>query len=248
MLVFKSIIETWFFPTGLLYSIPVSWNTYVHNVGYVAHMLIHHMLIWVDGSWPGNRISDSTRGFLGLRMHKNKRNYASWPQPLQNNKWPVFHLVVLVYRCANNLTSVTSAGLRYFPHINHLGRLEYYPHKYQKIYHNWLCINLGIHLIPHPVASQNRWLVKPLGGFTVSRMSCVCGRDVAVAMRDCHKHVPFVNIASLRSRSTKLRHWKHKSDYYGVIFAAVGVKWKTPGARFRSVNRALEMLWECRYG
>ena len=30
-----------------------------------------------------------------------------------------------------------------------------------------------------------------------------------------HERVPFVNVASLRSRSTKRRHWKHKLDYYG---------------------------------
>ena len=40
-------------------------------------------------------------------------------------------------------------------------------------------------LIPHPVVSEHRWLVKPLGGFTVSLMSRAGGRDVAVAMRDC---------------------------------------------------------------
>ena len=33
-----------------------------------------------------------------------------------------------------------------------------------------------------------------------------------------HKHVPFVNIAFLRSRSIKCQ-WKHKLDYYGVVFA-----------------------------
>ena len=34
-----------------------------------------------------------------------------------------------------------------------------------------------------------------------------------------HERVPFVNIVSLRSRSIKLRQWKHKLDYYGVVFA-----------------------------
>ena len=34
-----------------------------------------------------------------------------------------------------------------------------------------------------------------------------------------HERVPFVNIASLRSRSIKRRQWKHKLDYYGVVFA-----------------------------
>ena len=35
-----------------------------------------------------------------------------------------------------------------------------------------------------------------------------------------HECVPFVNIASLRSRSIKRRQWKHKLDYYGVIFCS----------------------------
>ena len=34
-----------------------------------------------------------------------------------------------------------------------------------------------------------------------------------------HKRVPFVNIASVHSRSIKRRQWKHKTDYYGVVFA-----------------------------
>ena len=34
-----------------------------------------------------------------------------------------------------------------------------------------------------------------------------------------HECVPFVNIDSLRSRSIKRRQWKHKLDYYGVVFA-----------------------------
>ena len=47
-----------------------------------------------------------------------------------------------------------------------------------------------------------------------------------------HKHVPFVNIASLRSRSIKRRRWKHNLDYYGVVFAhlatGVGLMRKSP--------------------
>ena len=47
-----------------------------------------------------------------------------------------------------------------------------------------------------------------------------------------HKHIPFVNIASLRSRSIKCRQWKHKLDYYGVVFAHLatgcGIKAKDP--------------------
>ena len=34
-----------------------------------------------------------------------------------------------------------------------------------------------------------------------------------------HVYAPFVNITSLRSRSIKRRQWKHKLDYYGVVFA-----------------------------
>ena len=47
-----------------------------------------------------------------------------------------------------------------------------------------------------------------------------------------HRHVPFVNIASLRSRSIKRRQWKRKLDYYGVVFAQLatgcGIKAKDP--------------------
>ena len=54
-------------------------------------------------------------------------------------------------------------------------------------------------------------------------MSWTGGRDIAVAMPDCgnprHKHVPFVNIASLRSQLIKCRQWKHKLDNYDVVFA-----------------------------
>ena len=47
-----------------------------------------------------------------------------------------------------------------------------------------------------------------------------------------HKSVPFVNIASLRSCSIKRRQWRHKLDYYGVVFAHLatgcGIKAKDP--------------------
>ena len=47
-----------------------------------------------------------------------------------------------------------------------------------------------------------------------------------------HKHVPFVNIAFLRSRSIKRPQWKHRLDYYGVVFAHLatgrGIKAKDP--------------------
>ena len=53
------------------------------------------------------------------------------------------------------------------------------------------------------------------------------GRAVVTSRLPCaivesprrHKSVPFVNIASLRSWSIKLPQWKHKLDYYGVVFA-----------------------------
>ena len=47
-----------------------------------------------------------------------------------------------------------------------------------------------------------------------------------------HKRVLIVNIAFLRSQSIKRHQWKHKFDYYGVVFAHLaagcGLKWKTP--------------------
>ena len=47
-----------------------------------------------------------------------------------------------------------------------------------------------------------------------------------------HKRVPFVNIAFLRSRSIKRCQWKHKLDYYDVVFAHLasrfGIKAKDP--------------------
>ena len=47
-----------------------------------------------------------------------------------------------------------------------------------------------------------------------------------------YKHVPFVNIAFLHSRSIKRRQWKHKLNYYGVVFAHLatgcGIKAKDP--------------------
>ena len=87
-------------------------------------------------------------------------------------------------------------------------------------------------LIPHPVASEHRWLVKsPRWIHSVpdvsGRRSWRCG---------CHarlwKRVPFVNIAFLRCRSIKRRQWKRKLDYHGVVFAhlatGLGIKAKDP--------------------
>ena len=39
-----------------------------------------------------------------------------------------------------------------------------------------------------------------------------------------HRHVRFVNIAYLRSRSIKRRQWKHNLDYYGVVFAHLATR------------------------
>ena len=39
-----------------------------------------------------------------------------------------------------------------------------------------------------------------------------------------HKCVPFVNITSPRSWSIKWRQWKHKVDYYGVVFAHLATR------------------------
>ena len=66
---------------------------------------------------------------------------------------------------------------------------------------------------------------KPLGGFTVCP-GCL-GQAVVALRWLCaivesprrHKRAPFVNIASLRSRSIKRRQWKHKLEYYDIIFA-----------------------------
>ena len=70
---------------------------------------------------------------------------------------------------------------------------------------------------------------KPLGGFTVSRMSRTGSRDVRLPSAIVespwrHKRVPFVNIASVRSRSIKRRQWKHKMNYYGVVFAHLATR------------------------
>ena len=78
---------------------------------------------------------------------------------------------------------------------------------------------------------------KPLRGFTVSRMS---EAGVLTLRLPCaivelprrHKHVPIVNIVFLRSWSIKRHQWKHKLNYYGVVFAHLatgcGIKAKDP--------------------
>ena len=93
-------------------------------------------------------------------------------------------------------------------------------------------------LITHPIASEHRWLVKAPGWIHSARD--VSGQAVLMLRLQCaiveytgrHKHVPFVNIASLRSRSIKRRQWKHNFDYYGVVFAhlatGVGIMRKSP--------------------
>ena len=91
-------------------------------------------------------------------------------------------------------------------------------------------------LITHPIASEHRWLVKAPGWIHSARD--VSGQAVLMLRLQCaivestrrHKHVPFVNIASLRS--IKRRQWKHNLDYYGVVFAhlatGVGLMRKSP--------------------
>ena len=81
-------------------------------------------------------------------------------------------------------------------------------------------------LIPHPVASEHRWLVKAprwihsvpdVSGRRSSRPGCharLWNLHVTNASR-----LLVVNITSPRSRSIKRHQWKHKLDYYGVDFA-----------------------------
>ena len=81
-------------------------------------------------------------------------------------------------------------------------------------------------LIPHPVASEHRWLVKAPRAVDSQCPGCLGQAVVTLRLPSAivespwrHKRVPFVNIASVRSRSIKRRQWKHKMDYYGVVFA-----------------------------
>ena len=79
-------------------------------------------------------------------------------------------------------------------------------------------------IIPHPVASEHRWLVKTPRWIHSVLMSrdrrswrwLPCG---IVESPRRHGHVPFVNNASLCSRSIKRQKKKHKLDYYCVVFA-----------------------------
>ena len=79
-------------------------------------------------------------------------------------------------------------------------------------------------IIPHPIASEQHWLVK-----APRWTQCVPGVSDRRSWRfGCHAQLwiiddvantsTFVNIASLCFRSIKRRQWKHKLDYYGVIF------------------------------
>ena len=87
---------------------------------------------------------------------------------------------------------------------------------YQKALNAWtLVISF---LIPHSVANEHRWLVK--APRWIKCPGCL-GQAVVTLWLPCaivessqrHRHVPFVNIASLRSRSIKRRQWKHKLNY-----------------------------------
>ena len=65
-----------------------------------------------------------------------------------------------------------------------------------------------------------------------------------------HKHVPFVNIAYLRSRSMKRRQWSHKLDYYDVVFAHLatvcGINAKDHRGWIQIVDPAFDVLRETR--
>ena len=67
-----------------------------------------------------------------------------------------------------------------------------------------------------PLTSENSYFLRsgPQGATLVMRLPCTI-----VESPRRHKRVPFVNITSPRSRSIKRRQWKHKLDYYGVVFA-----------------------------
>ena len=78
---------------------------------------------------------------------------------------------------------------------------------------------------------------KPLGGFTVSRMSRAGGHDVAVAISDCgisttSQTRPVCKHCLSALPIDKSCQWKHKLDYYGVFFAHLatgcGIKAKDP--------------------
>ena len=90
----------------------------------------------------------------------------------------------------------------------------------RRVWHGLIVLMI---LIPHPVASEHRWLVKAPRG--IQCPGCL-GQAVVTLRLLCaivesprrHKRVPFVNIASLRSGSIKRRQWKHKLDYYDIVF------------------------------
>ena len=106
-------------------------------------------------------------------------------------------------------------------------------------------------LTSYRVASEHRWLVK--APRWIHSVPDVSGRrtlrlpSAIVESPWRHKRVPFVNIASVRSRSIKRRQWQHKMDNYGVVFAHLatgrGINAKDP-----SGLDSLEVLRESRSG
>ena len=113
-------------------------------------------------------------------------------------------------------------------------------------------------IIPHPTASEHRWLVKAPRWIQCPR--CL-GQAVVTLRLPCsivesprrNKRAPFVNIAYLCSWSIKRCQSKHKNgllwrSFYSSSYPGVGLTHKTPGAGFRLVNSALEVLRESRSG
>ena len=107
---------------------------------------------------------------------------------------------------------------------------KYTTREPMRIFLRQACLDV---LIPHPVASEHLWLVK--APQWIHSVPDVSDRRLPCTIVESpwrHRHVPFVNISSLRSRSIKCRQWKHKLDYYGVVFAHLatgyGIKAKDP--------------------
>ena len=83
--------------------------------------------------------------------------------------------------------------------------------------------DISLFLKPTP---EHRWLVKaPRLIHSVPDISGLRLPCAIVESPPRHKHVPFVNITSLPSRSIKCHQWKHKLDYYGVVFAHLATGW-----------------------
>ena len=85
-----------------------------------------------------------------------------------------------------------------------------------------------------PICKSTRRFGGRAGGWLILGQAVVTLRLPCAIVESprLHKHVPFVNIAFLHSRSIKRRQWKHKLNYYGVVFAHLatgcGIKAKDP--------------------